>query len=139
MIGSRKASTNMEKELPSIYQKQSAAGVKNKMKNSFDKQKVYELLREIPRGKVITYGELARLLGNKAWARAVGNALHDNPCGDKYPCYKVVNSRGELSRAYAFGGLDEQKCRLEKDGIIVENGKVDIRRYGYQNEFYCEK
>lgn len=105
------------------------------MKLSFDKQKVYELLRTIPRGKVITYGELARLLGNKAWARAVGNALHENPDGDEYPCYKVVNSRGELSQAYAFGGHGEQKRRLEKDGIIVENGKVDLIRYGYQTEF----
>ena len=105
------------------------------MEASFDKQKVYELLRAIPHGKVITYGELAKLLGNKAWARAVGNALHENPDGDKYPCYKVVNSRGELSQAYAFGGIDEQKRRLKKDGIIVENGKVDLTRYGYQNEF----
>lgn len=114
---------------------QSASGVKNKMEASFDKQKVYELLRRIPRGNVITYGELAKLLGNKAWARAVGNALHENPDGDKYPRYKVVNSRGELSKAYAFGGTQEQKRRLEKDGIIVENGKVDLTRYGYRNEF----
>ena len=105
------------------------------MKTSFDKQKVYELLRKIPCGKVITYGELAKLLGIKAWARAVGNTLHENPDGDKYPCYKVVNSRGELSQAYAFGGTQEQKRRLEKEGIIVENGKVDLIRYGYQNEF----
>ena len=105
------------------------------MEASFDKQKVYELLRRIPRGNVITYGELAKLLGNKAWARAVGNALHENPDGDKYPRYKVVNSRGELSKAYAFGGTQEQKRRLEKDGIIVENGKVDLTRYGYRNEF----
>ena len=96
-----------------------------------DKQTLYELLLTIPRGKVVTYGTLADMLGNRRMARAVGNALHSNPDGEKYPCYKVVNSKGELSRAYAFGGIDEQKRRLEADGIVVENGKVDLKRYGY--------
>ena len=96
-----------------------------------DKQMLYQLLLTIPHGKVVTYGTLAELLGDKTWARAVGNALHENPDGDKYPCYKVVNSRGELSHAYVFGGIEEQKRRLEADGIKIENGKVDITRYGY--------
>ncbi len=102
------------------------------MKNLFDKQKVYELLLMIPCGKVITYGDLAELLGNKTWARAVGNALHSNPDGEKYPCYRVVNSKGKLSHNYAFGGIEAQKRRLENDGIVVENGKVDLVRYGYR-------
>ena len=96
-----------------------------------DKQTLYELLLTIPRGKVVTYGTLAEMLGNRRMARAVGNALNSNPDGEKYPCYKVVDSKGELSRAYAFGGIDEQKRRLEADGIVVENGKVDLKRYGY--------
>lgn len=100
------------------------------MKQKFDKHKLYDLLRTIPKGKVVTYGKLAEMLGNKSWARAVGNALHDNPDGNRYPCYKVVNSRGELSRAYAFGGIEEQKCRLEADGIAVANDKVDLKIYG---------
>lgn len=100
------------------------------MKQKFDKHKLYDLLRTIPKGKVVTYGKLAEMLGNKSWARAVGNALHDNPDGNRYPCYKVVNSRGELSRAYAFGGIEEQKRRLEADGIAVANDKVDLKIYG---------
>ena len=104
----------------------------HEMKPSFNKQNVYELLLTIPHGKVITYGDLAKMLGNKTWARVVGNALHENPDGDEYPCYKVVNSKGELSHAYAFGGFNEQKRRLEKDGVVVENGKVDLERYGYR-------
>jgi len=99
------------------------------MKNKFDKQALYELLIFIPKGKVVTYGTLDAMLGNKGWARAVGNALHDNPDGEKYPCYRVVNSRGELADAFVFGGADEQKRRLEKDGIEVENGKVDLQKY----------
>ena len=101
------------------------------MKTSFDKQNVYEMLQTIPCGKVTTYGDIAKILGNKTWARSVGNALHENPDGEKYPCYKVVNSKGNLSHAYAFGGLEEQKRRLEKDGIAVKNGKVDLVRYRY--------
>lgn len=113
--------------------------MKNKMKTSFDKQKVYELLQTIPCGKVTTYGDLAKMLGNKMWARSVGNALHDNPDGDKYPCYKVVNCKGKLSHAYAFGGIEVQKRRLEKDGIAVENGKVDLVRYGYHVGMFVER
>ena len=100
------------------------------MTNKIDRQKLYELLTRIPRGKVITYGCLAESLGNKSWARAVGNVLHENPDGDKYPCYKVVNGKGELSRSYAFGGLAEQQKRLEADGIEVINGKIDLSEYG---------
>ena len=100
------------------------------MKSDFEKQKLYDLLREIPRGRVVTYGKLAELLGNRHWARTVGNALHQNPDGRQYPCYKVVNAKGELSRAYAFGGINEQKRRLEAEGIAVEKGRVDLKRYG---------
>lgn len=92
--------------------------------------KLYDLLAIIPRGRVVTYGKLAEMLGNKHLARSVGNALHKNPDGEKYPCYKVVNSKGELSRAYAFGGIEEQKRRLEADGIAVENYRVDLKKYG---------
>ena len=101
------------------------------MNKSFDKQRLYELLASVPKGRVVTYGRLAEMLGNKHLARAVGNALHKNPDGNKYPCYKVVNSKGELSRGYAFGGISEQKRRLEADGIIVVNDKVDLDKYGY--------
>ena len=100
------------------------------MTGSFDKQNLYDLLITVPRGRVVTYGKLAELMGNRRWARVVGNALHQNPDGDKYPCYRVVNSKGLLSCAYAFGGIDEQRRRLEADGIIVENYQVDLEKYG---------
>ena len=100
------------------------------MSERFDREELYWLLKTIPCGKVSTYGRLAEILGNKAWARAVGNALHKNPDGEMFPCYRVVNGRGELSAAYAFGGIEEQKRRLENDGITVENYRVDIEKYG---------
>lgn len=100
------------------------------MKTEFDKQALYLLLATLPKGKVITYGQLAERLGNKQWARAVGNALHNNPDGNKYPCYKVVNAQGKLSFAYAFGGISAQKRRLEAEGIHVVDSRVDLKKYG---------
>lgn len=92
-------------------------------------EKILKYLLTVPKGKVVTYGQIAEFLGNKNLSRAVGNALHRNPDGNKYPCYKVVNSKGELSKNYAFGGIEEQKKRLEKDGIKVVNYKVDLEKY----------
>lgn len=93
---------------------------------------VYEYLRMIPHGKVATYKQIAEYLGNPKLARVVGNILHRNPDGDKNPCYKVVNSQGKLSGSFAFGGYDEQKHRLEADGIEVINNKVDLAKYQWQ-------
>ena len=106
-----------------------------KMNRKLDKQVVYEYLRVIPKGKVVTYGQIAEFLGNKNLARIVGNILHENPDGDKYPCYKVVNAKGNLAKNYAFGGIDYQKMCLEADGVIVNNNKVDLNVYQW---FYAD-
>ena len=94
-------------------------------------QKALHILLTVPKGKVITYGGIAERLGNKNLSRAVGNALHNNPDGDLYPCYKVVDKQGRLSFSYAFGGIEEQKRRLEADGVIVKNYQVDLSEFGY--------
>ncbi len=96
------------------------------------KEEVYKFLRTIPKGKVVTYGQIAEYLGNKKLARVVGNILHNNPDKEKYPCYKVVDSKGNLSRNFAFGGIEKQKEYLEKDDIIVINYKVDLGKYKVQ-------
>ena len=93
------------------------------------KEKVYEYLRTIPKGKVVTYGQIAEYLGNKQFARVVGNILHNNPDEDRYPCYKVVDSKGNLSRHFAFGGIEKQKEKLEREGIVVKEYKVDLNKY----------
>lgn len=92
---------------------------------------VLAYLLTIPKGKVVTYGQIAEAIGRPGAARAVGNALHRNPDGDKYPCYKVVNSQGKLSGRFAFGGIMVQQERLTADGIPVVNNKVDLRHYQY--------
>ena len=67
-------------------------------------EKVYALVQKIPKGKVSTYGNIARALGNPHMARQVGWALHANPSNAVTPCHRVVNQKGELSSAFAFGG-----------------------------------
>ena len=96
------------------------------------KEKVYEFLRTIPKGKVVTYGQIGEYLGNKKLSRVVGHILHNNPDENKYPCYKVVNSNGNLSKYFAFGGIEKQKEKLEEDGIVVNNYKVDMDKYKLQ-------
>lgn len=98
---------------------------------TFDEQ-VLNYLTMIPRGKVVTYGQIAAALGNPGAARAVGNALHRNPDGDRYPCYKVVDSKGRLSGRFAFGGIMIQQERLENDGIDVKNNRVNLSKYQFR-------
>lgn len=93
-------------------------------------RRIYEAVKKIPRGKVATYGQVAEMAGEKKMARAVGNALHKNPEPDVIPCYRVVNAKGELSGEFAFGGAGRQAELLRKDGIVVENGRVDLEKYG---------
>ena len=93
-------------------------------------KKIYEAVKQIPKGCVATYGQVAEMAGNPRMSRAVGNALHKTPDPEHIPCYRVVNFRGELSGAFAFGGKDVQKKLLEADGIEVVNGTVDLKKYG---------
>lgn len=112
------------------------ADVKRMIAESYDlvtdspSKRIYEAVRQIPAGHVATYGRIAELAGDKRMARAVGNALHKNPDPEHIPCFRVVNAKGELSGAFAFGGADEQERRLRADGVEVVNGKVDLERYG---------
>ena len=98
-------------------------------------KRIYEAVKQIPKGRVATYGKVAEMAGNPRMSRAVGNALHKNPDPDHIPCYRVVNSKGELAGAFAFGGEEVQRKLLEADGIKVVNGKVDLKKYGLQDVF----
>lgn len=74
-------------------------------------KRIYEAVKKIPKGQVATYGQVAELAGNKRMSRAVGNALHKNKDPENIPCYRVVNAKGGLSGAFAFGGENEQARR----------------------------
>ncbi len=92
-------------------------------------EKIYDVVRQIPRGKVATYGQVALLAGNPRWARVVGYALHVNPDPATIKCHRVVNRNGEVSKAFAFGGENMQIILLEEEGVKVTNGKVDLKIY----------
>lgn len=112
--------------------------VKRMIAESYDQvtdspsKRIYEAVKLIPRGHVATYGQVAELAGDKKMARAVGNALHRNPDPEAIPCYRVVNSKGELAGEFAFGGAGAQAKLLEADGIQVIDGKVDLQKYGIE-------
>ncbi len=92
-------------------------------------QKVYEYLKTVPKGKVVTYGQIAFAIGSPRASRQVGNALHRNPTPIIVPCHRVVNREGRLAPAFAFGGIDMQKSLLESEGVEVKNGYVDLKKY----------
>lgn len=95
---------------------------------TFD-EKVYEYLLTVPRGKVVTYGQIARAVGSPRAARQVGFALHRNPCPVVIPCHRVVNRDGRLAPAFAFGGVEVQTALLEEEGVEVADGYVDLEKY----------
>lgn len=92
---------------------------------------IYEIVKKIPSGFVSTYGEVAKRAGNAAMARVVGRALHNNPDPKRIPCHRVVNAKGQVAEAFAFGGAQGQTDRLRAEGVMVENGRVDLRKYNY--------
>ncbi len=95
---------------------------------TFDK--VYDLVAKIPKGKVTTYGAISKLIGMDP--RVVGYALHANKDSENVPCHRVINSKGKISKGFAFGGPSIQKKMLEKEGIIFDkNERVDLEKFGY--------
>jgi len=92
-------------------------------------KRIYEAVKQIPCGRVATYAQVAELAGDRKMARAVGNALHKNPDPDNIPCFRVVNSKGELAGEFAFGGAGAQAKLLEAEGVEVKDAKVDLEKY----------
>lgn len=93
-------------------------------------ENVYEAVQLIPRGKVATYGQIARMIGAPRSSRAVGYALHANPRPGVIPCHRVVNREGRLAPAFAFGGPEIQARLLESEGVEVsEDFTVDLGKY----------
>lgn len=92
-------------------------------------KRIYEAVKRIPKGKVATYAQIAAMAGNERMARAVGNALHKNPEPGIIPCHRVVDSKGNLAGAFAFGGEKVQEDMLKREGVIVIDGRVDLQKY----------
>ena len=99
----------------------------DKKPNTF--KKIYDQVKKIPKGKVSTYGQIAAKVGISD-SRVVGWALNKNPSQENIPCHRVVNKKGEVSKAFAFGGANEQIHLLKNEGVgFVSEGVVDLNSY----------
>ncbi len=96
-------------------------------------EEIYKIVKLIPKGKVTTYGDIAKCLGNVRLSRVVGYALHSNPYFGEVPCHRVVNREGRLSQNFAFGKINAQKQMLEREGVYVKkDNTIDLEKYRYK-------
>jgi len=93
---------------------------------------VWQVVRGIPRGHVLTYGEVARLAGMSRAARRVSQAMRRAPRDMDLPWHRVVNAQGKISFPEDSSGYRRQKSRLEAEGVVFLNGKIDLERFGYR-------
>ena len=89
-------------------------------------EKVYRLTSKIPKGKVVTYKQIAEKADIKN-PRLVGFILHKNKDPKNIPCHRVVRSDGILASNYAFGEKKEQRRKLEEEGIKFEKDKINLK------------
>lgn len=98
------------------------------MKQGSFYQDVYRIVSEIPAGSVMTYGQIAFLLGRPRAARIVGCALYSAPSG--LPCHRVVRQSGEPAPPEAFGGPGVQRALLEREGVeFLADGRVSLKKH----------
>ena len=93
---------------------------------------VWKVVSEIPAGHVLTYGEVARLAGLPKAARRVSQALRRAPRQMELPWHRVINAQGKISFPENSSGWKRQKDRLEDEGVIFLNGKVNLEQFGYR-------
>jgi len=93
---------------------------------------VWQVVAGIPRGHVLTYGEVARLAGMSRAARRVSLAMRRAPRSMKLPWHRVINAQGKISFPQDSTGYQRQKELLQQEGVVFLNGKIDLQRFGYQ-------
>lgn len=128
-----------------IYQSEFAFSTGKKVMTKLEKE-IYEIVRKIPKGKVMTYGQVAAKAGNPKLSRVVGNVMHKNPnpfwdlaieagfkgikkeCTEPdflpVPCHRVVNAKGEMGKNFGLGGPSVQEKMLILEGARIEDGKI---------------
>jgi len=93
---------------------------------------VWNVVEGIPPGHVLTYGEVARLAGMSRAARRVSQAMRRAPRTRKLPWHRVVNAQGKISFPTDSQGYRQQKAKLESEGVVFVNGRIDLERQGYK-------
>ncbi len=95
-----------------------------------DYRSIYKVIRRIPRGRVATYGQIARLSGIDGHARQVGYALHSLPSGSGVPWHRVINARGEVSPRTTSDSHELQRMLLEAEGVKFDaRGRVELKKF----------
>lgn len=96
--------------------------------------RAHDVVRQIPTGRVASYGQVARLMGEPRKARFVGFAMHASPgMAGGVPCHRVVFADGRLAPGFAFGGPGEQRRLLEGEGVgFLPDGRVDMERFDWE-------
>lgn len=100
---------------------------------------IYQTLCTVPRGKVVTYGQLAELAGYPLAARAVGGCMAKNPNAPIVPCHRVVAADGSLHGYSGEGGLAKKRALLENEGVVFVGEKVDLGQCRYENDRFTDK
>jgi len=122
-----------------VYRNQSSVNQQNN-KGSFSTtsdftawvKTVWQVVQGIPRGHVLTYGEVARLAGMSRAARRVSQAMRRAPRDMMLPWHRVVNAQGKISFPEDSPGFQQQKTMLEKEGVVFLNGKINLDKFGYK-------
>ena len=99
---------------------------------------IWRTVKQIPKGKVATYGDIAKLSGLPGQQRLVGYALHNLPPNSKVPWQRVINSQGKISLRKRSGGYRRQRRLLEKEGVVFANDTVDLQRFGIMQSLLKE-
>jgi methylated-DNA-protein-cysteine methyltransferase-like protein len=100
-------------------------------------KRVHALVRRVPPGRVVTYGQVAAMVGSPRAARAVGQAMRVCPAG--VPWHRVVNGQGMISRRGDGSGALSQRLLLEGEGIRFARGRIDLRRYRWPSKVHSER
>ena len=92
---------------------------------------VWQIVAAIPRGKIATYGQVARLAGYPNHARFVGTTLKKLPKGTRLPWHRVINAKGEISFPKGSPSYKRQLALLESEGVMFNDGRVSLKTYGW--------
>lgn len=97
-----------------------------------NREKIWQVVAQIPKGKVATYGQVARLAELPGYARCVGYTMKSLPAGTRLPWFRVVNSQGRLSFPHDSSQYQSQKSKLESEGIAFIGGRFSLKKYQWQ-------
>lgn len=117
-------------QAPTVSTKQSRMSAASK--DSIRYLRIWKTVARIPRGKVATYGQIARLCGLAGQARLVGYALHSLPSGIDIPWHRVVNAQGRISFPAGSTAYFRQKEMLEIEGIVFVKDRIDLKTHGWR-------